>query len=128
MIFRKRILAFIIDYIILAAAFSIICVILYIAEQVPMLSGSRLFYALYGILLLCVMVLFIAKDCYKGKSIGKKVEKLKVISSEGKKTTIFQLFIRNITIFIWPVEFILLLLNKEKLGDRLANTIVIEDT
>lgn len=124
MLFKRRFLAFLIDYMIFALFFTIICTVFYVAEQFFIVENGPTFYMLYGILLLFTMLLFIAKDCYRGKSIGKKLEKLKVVSNRGDKATIFQLFIRNITILIWPVEFLLLLLDKEKLGDRLANTMV----
>ena len=52
--------------------------------------------------------------------------KIKVVDLNGNKASLFNLIIRNITILIWPVEALLVLLNKERLGDRLAKTKVID--
>ena len=75
-----------------------------------------------------IILLFIAKDAINGQSIGKKLMKIKVVDAHGKTPNIFKLIIRNITICIWPIEAILVLLNKKKLGDRLAGTNIVELT
>ena len=66
------------------------------------------------------------KDMWNGRSIGKRIVGLKVISSVGTATTKWQLFCRNISYYAFPVEAILLLCNQERMGDRLAKTVVVE--
>ena len=53
--------------------------------------------------------------------------KIKVVDSGGNSPNIFQLFIRNITFYIWPIEALLVLFDKKKIGDRIARTNVVED-
>ena len=52
--------------------------------------------------------------------------KIKVVDLNDNKPSLLNLIIRNITIIIWPVEALLVLLDKERLGDRLAKTKVID--
>lgn len=76
------------------------------------------------------MIYYVVKDIHKGSSPGKKAIGLVVRDSEnsGSIPKAHRLIIRNVTIFIWPVEFLLLLFTKRKLGDRLAGTQVIQLT
>lgn len=129
MCFRKRLLAFFIDYFILCILFAInggmlLCV------DTGLIPQDFTKYVLFcgGIILLLIILLFIAKDAINGQSIGKKLMKIKVVDAHGKTPNIFKLIIRNITIYIWPIEAILVLLNKKKLGDRLAGTNIVELT
>ncbi len=48
--------------------------------------------------------------------------KIRVVDKNKNLPNILKLIVRNITIFIWPVEAILVLLNKKKIGDRLTKT------
>lgn len=92
-------------------------------------TDFELFWKMYYIFLLVFMFICFFKDVINGQSIGKRIMKIKVVDLNGNKASLFNLIIRNITIFIWPVEALLVLLNKERLGDRLIylisdNTIV----
>ena len=92
-------------------------------------TDFELFWKMYYIFLLVFMFIYFFKDVINGQSIGKRIMKIKVVDLNGNKASLFNLIIRNITIFIWPVEALLVLLNKERLGDRLIylisdNTIV----
>ena len=112
----KRILSFIIDFILIAVLFMITNVVSFIGFK----------YDAYYILLGVCMLVFIMKDIIGGQSIGKRIMKIKIIAKDGSKPSIFRLILRNITISIWPIEFIILSLGKEKLGDRMAKTKIIE--
>ncbi len=95
-----------------------------------------------------VVYLLISDGLFDGKSLGKKIIKLKVISvSSGKSSSFRDSIIRNTTIVValllykipligWilslailTLEFLLMLGNKEgmRLGDILANTKVINE-
>jgi uncharacterized RDD family membrane protein YckC len=75
--------------------------------------------------------LYFAKDSIKGISPGKWImgimvrdeNELNVIPSFGR------LFIRNLFLIIWPIEFIVLATSQEKkrLGDRTVKTIVVKN-
>ena len=72
------------------------------------------------------MCIYFFKDIINGQSIGKRIMRIRVVDLNGKKPSLFKLVIRNITIFIWPVEALLVLLDKQRLGDRLAKTKVVD--
>ncbi|PTB97352.1 RDD family protein [Marivirga lumbricoides] len=87
------------------------------------------------IVMLTVMIpgfiLYFAKDSIKGISIGKWI--MGIMVRDDKKIdeipSFGRLFIRNLFIIIWPVEFIVLAASHEKkrLGDKTANTIVVKN-
>ena len=80
-------------------------------------------------------ILFLLKDILSGQSIGKRIFKIAVrreidLQKEPEKR---KLILRNITTFIGLFDFIYMLFNKDnqKIGDKLAGTVVvklIEDT
>jgi len=116
----KRILAFLIDHIIICFAFVMLGMV-----QVFVKTDFELFWKLYYIFLLAFMFSYFFKDVINGQSIGKRIMKIKVVDLNGNKPSLFNLIIRNITILIWPVEALLVLLDKERLGDRLAKTKIV---
>ena len=76
-------------------------------------------------------LLYFAKDSIKGISVGKWIMGI-MVRDENNPTLIpsfGRLFIRNLFIIIWPVEFIVLALSEEKkrLGDKTAKTIVVKN-
>jgi uncharacterized RDD family membrane protein YckC len=86
-----------------------------------------------AILLLIVPVLlfYFAKDSFKGISIGRWIMGI-MVRDENKPNEIpsfGRLFLRNLFMVIWPVEFIVLATNDEKkrLGDKIAKTIVVKN-
>ena len=126
--FRKRLLAFIIDTTIFTIIF-MLCNIIPIYDDF-FREGylNSVFYTVYLISLFVVMVAFVGKDVIKGKSIGKRIAKIKVVNSDnGNKPSFFRLFIRNITNFIWPIEALLLVIGKKRLGDVWAKTDVVSE-
>ena len=86
-----------------------------------------------GLLLGILWVLFYSlfKDClFCGRSLGKLICGLRIISSEnGKKPSFISLILRNIPLAIVQIEAIVVLANKGKrLGDYLAKTQVVRST
>ena len=127
MCFRKRILAFIIDIFILALLYMIIGIIPMYDDLILISEDlNKYFYIVFGMALLIITLAFIGKDAINGQSIGKRITKIKVVDDKGYIANIFKCIIRNITIYIWPIEALLVLLDKKKLGDRLAGTNVVE--
>ena len=110
----KRILAFAIDYMSVMIFFSVL-------SFVPVKNLNRSLLISYTFFIIFGEVYFIIKDIF-GRSLGKRIMGIKIVRVDGRKPSIIRLILRNITISIWPVEIVLLLLGKEKLGDRLAKT------
>ena len=117
----KRILAFLIDHLIICFAFVFLGMV-----EMFVKTDFELFWKLYYIFLLAFMLIYFLKDVINGQSIGKRIMKIKVVDLNENKPSLFNLIVRNITILIWPVEAIFVLLDKERLGDRLAKTKVID--
>ncbi len=122
----KRILAFIIDWnLTLLPALLLFEFSMGIGvenKQLSPLSMLLCFVAVFG-----GFALFITRDyIFKGESLAKKLFKLTVLdkntlTTPGKK----QLILKNIFLFIYPVEGILLLATGETLGDRITDTTVV---
>ncbi len=76
-------------------------------------------------------ILYFAKDSVKGISMGKWITGIMVRDDKmiDEIPSFGRLFIRNLFIIIWPVEFIVLAASHEKkrLGDKIANTIVVKN-
>jgi len=117
---KKRIIAMMIDYIIIL----VIChipLIIYIE-----LADFNIFEAIDSMISL-VMILVIFKDLiFRNASIGKKIMKLEIRKQDNKIPPIYAIILRNITVSIWPLECILILMNKNRIGDMIFNTKVIE--
>jgi uncharacterized RDD family membrane protein YckC len=74
--------------------------------------------------------LFLLKDALNGKSIGKKIMGLAVRDSRdyNKTPNILILFLRNIFLILWPVELIIIFIDKknQRLGDIILGATVVE--
>lgn len=124
MMLRKRILAHIIDVAIASLPMIVSIVVLTFN---PSLAANRIAYVFFKLSLFLGCFGIIFKDCIGGKSIGKRILKLKVISLTNTNASIYRLVLRNIILPIWYIDaFVLLILNKSRIGDKLAKTTVIE--
>jgi uncharacterized RDD family membrane protein YckC len=131
----KRFLAFVIDYILLCILQTIIvwCVILLLIgfdfENVK--SQPNVF--LQGVLIGTAIsfIIYCFKDIFRGVSLGRKIAKIAVRdqNNPNKIPNAAKLILRNFLLIIWPIEFLLLIINSaegNRIGDRLFHTKVIE--
>ncbi len=76
-------------------------------------------------------ILYFSKDSIRGISVGKWIMGIMVrdANSPTEVPSFSRLFVRNLYIIIWPVEFIVLASSDEKkrLGDKTAKTIVVKN-
>ena len=79
---------------------------------------------------LVVFLYFLLRDTPNGQSIGKRVFSLQVRDNKGSPSNIYQRILRNVFLWIWPVELIVFLStrNKKRLGDIVAHTMIYEIT
>ncbi len=71
-----------------------------------------------------LLLIFLLRDLYnKSGSLGKKVIGIKII--EIGEYYILRKVLRNFTSIIWPIEGIILIFIKKRLGDILAGTSVV---
>jgi uncharacterized RDD family membrane protein YckC len=77
-----------------------------------------------------LILLFITlnKDCLNGRSAGKRTFGFKIVDYKTKDpANNFQCMLRNITMYAWPLEVIMILTNPgRRIGDFIANTEVIK--
>ncbi len=130
-----RLVAYIIDSIIIGIVAGIIGIILAAAI---VLSGSFFLFAGYGLFFLTFGLLsllyFIILDVAWGATIGKRLMGLQVRNVNGGRTSIDKSFIRNISKIFWLFLFLDWLVavvtagsdRRQKLTDRWAGTTVVQ--
>jgi uncharacterized RDD family membrane protein YckC len=70
--------------------------------------------------------LLIIRDVIGKKSLGKRILKLKIVNkNDGKEAVLIKRLVRNLTWLLGPVEIIVFLIVKERIGDKIAGTDVI---
>lgn len=82
-----------------------------------------------------LLLYFILLEHYWGRTIGKKITKMRVVDKKGEKITLKNSFLRNITKYIWRLpliglllgltEWIILFFYDDRIGDILGDTIVV---
>ena len=71
----------------------------------------------YTIRMAIVSTLFLCKDIIGGQSIGKRIFKLKVVGPTRKNLSSMKLIVRNLFVFIAPIELFMLIFNNRRIGD-----------
>lgn len=123
-----RLLAFMIDQLIITF---VLCIVSFIINWesflLPNESNSNKPFETFYPLLAVALIIFYMKDLFGGRSIGKRIFKLAVrdINNFNETPHGFRLFIRNISLIIWPVELIFFLITKKRIGDLVGRTQVI---
>lgn len=115
----KRLMAAFIDNIICSIPFVVItfCII-FLKLDNQFLSNWLPLIAYY--------IIFLSKDLvYKNASIGKKILNIRIVNNDGKEPLKKQLIFRNIFIFLWPIEVILIMINNKKIEDYLFKTSIV---
>lgn len=123
---KSRIFAFMIDYIILSAIFGMLNIKFIINPE----TETELLLFLFFVGMAIFLLIFSFKDAFKGRSIGKWIIGIGVREKGNLNEipSIPKLFLRNLILPLGFIEFLVLALNKDKqrIGDRLANTVVIK--
>ncbi|MBB3111936.1 putative RDD family membrane protein YckC [Paenibacillus phyllosphaerae] len=115
----RRIGAFLVDHVtITAVAGGMMMVVVGMETWLRMLTSGM------GFVILTGYILYLCKDVIGGRSIGKRLFGLIVRNEQGETPTVVRRIIRNAFVFIWPIEFILIVGSKRrlKIGDRIAHT------
>ena len=118
---EKRVVAFLIDS-------AIVCVVAFVLSWIANLTKNGA-PAVSGVLSAVVILLdcvYLFKDIVGGQSIGKRVKNIKVVLKTGEDADVLRLIARNITFVIWPIEAILVIMGRERIGDKLAKTKVVD--
>ncbi len=121
----KRIGAFLIDHFI----FSYVILLPFFLFAKDFASFEN-FYIFMPVVMLIALIVYALKDSINGRSIGKRILGLYTRDCVNLEKTpdLIKLIIRNLLVFVWPVEFFILIKDKDgrRLGDKLAKTQVVE--
>jgi uncharacterized RDD family membrane protein YckC len=126
----RRIAAFFIDHILFTFCI-VMGIFLMVGTEFEDIRGALI--RIVGMLAILIPGLFIytAKDTVKGISPGKWVMGIMVRDANDptKVPNFGRLLVRNLLIFIWPVEMIILATNPERrrLGDQIGKTVVLNN-
>jgi uncharacterized RDD family membrane protein YckC len=124
----RRIFAFATDHFIFCFLGVALVFILGLEEPFENIDPEKFF--MVGVFVMFpLIILYICKDFIRGISAGKWVFGIMVRDADDsqKVPENYRLFLRNLFIIIWPIEFIVLALNPEKrrIGDMKAKTDVL---
>lgn len=121
----RRIVAFYID--ILVYGFVIIMVVVPLLMLIfNLFVGDIVRNVFVNVFYIIFFIIFSFKDLlYKNASVGKKILHLKVVTDDSKIPCKKIIILRNILDFIWPVNFIILIISGKKMEDWLFKTNVV---
>lgn len=69
----------------------------------------------------------LVRDGYKGRSLGKQMLGLRVLTPAGEGCSWWRSVLRNVALVFFPVEVVLVLRGRQRLGDRLAHTTITQE-
>jgi len=124
---NKRIFAGVIDFLI---AGLIQAVFMMVFLLIPLLNNTISITDVItrNIVITYSSVMFLViRDIIGIKSIGKRILKLKIIeNNSGNEAKFLKRLFRNVTWLLGPIEIIVLLITKNRIGDKIAGTAVVE--
>ena len=127
---KRRIVAFIIDHFVMTFLMVATVFIALGPKFVDENNPNKLMITLLFVIP-PAFILYFAKDSYRGISLGKWIMGIMVRDENNQNTipSFGRLFLRNLPIVIWPIEFIILATNdqKKRLGDKIAKTVVLKN-
>ena len=121
-----RIAAFLVD----ALSLSILLILpaSVISYSMAWFGGSMKAIALVWFVALGVLVLgMLVRDGYRGRSLGKQLLGLRLVTPHGDRCGWTRSVARNALLVLFPVEVFLVLRGRPRLGDRVARTAVMEE-
>lgn len=127
---KRRIVAFIIDHFVMTFLIVSIVFIALGPNFMDENNPSKMMTTMFSVMI-PGFLLYFAKDSLKGISAGKWIMGIMVRdeNNQNEIPSFGRLFLRNLFIIIWPVEFIVLATNdqKKRLGDKVAKTVVVKN-
>ena len=127
-VFSKRIIAYVLDFLIVSAVMWLISYLLFL------IMGPKGVYQSYNNLIyvvpILIMLYFVFCEKRFGSSMGKAIMQIEVRSRNGARISWTQAILRNLTKIYWiPIVFDWLigrLLRTDRLFNNLTNTVVID--
>ncbi|MDR0227785.1 MAG: RDD family protein [Flavobacteriaceae bacterium] len=128
---KRRIAAYVIDHFVLT--FLMVAILFLFSRDVIMDwdNPEEIVPVLLSVLV-PGFILYFGKDSYRGISVGKWMMGIMVRDENdfNKVPSINRLFLRNLFLMVWPMEFIVLAISEQKkrLGDTVAKTVVLRNS
>lgn len=123
-----RIAAFLIDALLTAV---VLVLPASIASYAMTWTGSpRYIQLVWWVALAILMVAMLLRDGFRGRSVGKQLLGLRLLTPHGETCGYFRSIVRNLPVVIpgWNlVEVILVIAGRRRMGDRMAGTTVTEE-
>ena len=124
---KKRYVAGIIDFGIAALLQSLL---MFVFIMIPLVAGRLDSSEVIGLNIRITgisMLYLLLRDIFGKKSIGKYIQKLTIVDKvSGHEARFAFRLLRNVTWILGPIEVLVLLVSKQRLGDLLAKTNVVE--
>lgn len=121
----KRIGAFITDHVIIC----FVAMVPFFLNFNKIMDDPFAMFELFSITMTIGILGYLLKDIFRGRSVGKVLFGLYVKDYQNKEDTppLYKLILRNLLTFLWPIELIVMLVDKEnrRLGDKIGKTQVI---
>lgn len=124
-----RLAAFLIDALTLALAL-VIPASIFSYSAVWIAHATKWVNIVWYCALLVLLVGMLLRDGYRGRSLGKRILGLQLLTPDGKPCSYTRSFFRNLPIIVpgWNlIEVFLVVRGKSRTGDRLARTTVTEE-
>jgi uncharacterized RDD family membrane protein YckC len=126
---KRRTAAFLIDHFVLTCLLVALVFLIGGPEMLDADAGNGL--EVMSFFIAPLFLLYFFKDSIKGISIGRWIMGI-MVRDDADNTVVpsfGRLFLRNLFMIIWPVEFIALAVNDEKkrLGDKMCHTVVLKN-
>jgi uncharacterized RDD family membrane protein YckC len=127
--FNKRIYAWIVDFLIACGIQFVLMVFFFF---IPLFSNMGVWdmnniMARELTITYCSVMYLVIRDIMGKKSIGKRIFNLKIINKDDNTEANFaKRILRNVTMLLGPVEIVIFFILKERLGDKIAGTNVVE--
>lgn len=124
-----RIAAFLVD----ALSISIILILpaSLVSYAMAWIGGSvKVIQLVWWIALAILMLALLFRDGFRGRSLGKQILGLRMLTPRGDRCGYGRSFVRNLPLIVpvWNlVEVVLVLIGKPRTGDRIARTTVTEE-
>jgi uncharacterized RDD family membrane protein YckC len=121
-----RVAAFLVD----ALSLSIVLILpsSVISYSMAWFGGSVKAISLVWFVALGVLVIgMLLRDGYHGRSVGKQMLGLRLVTPHGEGCGWGRSIARNALLILFPIEIVLVLRGRPRLGDRIARTMVTEE-
>jgi len=122
-----RVAAFLVDALSVSILLILPAAVISYSLAVWMGDSSKAISLVWFIALGIVFVAMLIRDGYRGRSIGKQLLGLRVLTPTGEGCGWMRSIVRNALLILFPIELVLVLRGKPRIGDRVARTTITEE-